>query len=152
MREQVKDFDGQYSGICRYCGQIRVFAELLPGEDADGTATRLCDCKEGRAYDLVRREAEDAEERREKELRDANEKIEFAFGPGAEERFGIAMPIMNAHARGHLHDLVARIYDEQIESITLSADGIKATMRKTSKGYIRIQRKDAQEIALEVIT
>lgn len=131
------------SGFSQNCFRARMPTER---QRAFATAKRgermiLCGGK--------RKTRRNAEKRR---CRDANEKIEFAFGPGAEERFGIAMPIMNAHARGHLHDLVARIYDEQIESITLSADGIKATMRKTSKGYIRIQRKDAQEIALEVIT
>ena len=47
--EQVQDYNGEYSGICKYCGQIAVFQNLIPGEDANGTATRLCDCKQGRA-------------------------------------------------------------------------------------------------------
>ena len=122
IAEQVQDYDGEYSGICKYCGQIVVFQNLIPGEDANGTATRLCDCKQGRAYDLA----------------------------GA--RIGISLPVMNDKARAHLQALTARIYDEEVEKVVLSADGIRATMTKDSKGNIKIGRRDTQEIVREVIT
>ena len=64
IAEQVQDYNGEYSGICKYCGQIVVFQNFIPGEDANGTATRLCDCKQGRAYDLVRKDEEMEHEHR----------------------------------------------------------------------------------------
>ena len=152
IAEQVQDYNGEYSGICKYCGQIVVFQSLIPGEDANGTATRLCDCKQGRAYDLVRKDEEMEHEHRERAIRDAGGLIEALFGPDAGARIGISLPAMNDKARAHLQALTARIYDEEIEKVVLSADGIRATMTKDSKGNIKIGRRDTQEIVREVIT
>lgn len=67
-------------------------------------------------------------------------------------RYLISLPVMNDKARAHLQALTARIYDEEIEKVVLSADGIRATMTKDSKGNIKIGRRDTQEIVREVIT
>ena len=91
-------------------------------------------------------------ERRERAIQDAGGLIEALFGPDAGARIGISLPVMNDKARAHLQALTARIYDEEIEKVVLSADGIRATMTKDSKGNIKIGRRDTQEIVREVIT
>ncbi len=146
--EQVRDYNGEYCGVCKFCGQIVAFERKLPGEDEDGTATRLCDCKEAIAYNFMRQEEEAERRERDRVILEARMLIEELFGQG--KRDGIGAPIMNENARAHLKELAERVYDQEIEKVTLSADGICATMTRGVRGHIKIKRKDTQEITREV--
>lgn len=135
----IRDINGEFAGVCRFCGQVIVFTDR-PKEnvDADEAATRRCGCQEAVAY---RMEIEEAEARK-SAYRDAMTAVNELFSEG--ER-----PI-NGEAQLALNQLVKLICDGWVDKADVEADGVTAKLQITSKGNIRITRKEKKERSREV--
>ena len=135
----IRDINGEFAGVCRYCGQIVTFIDK-PKEDidADEAATRRCGCPEAVAY---RMELDEIEARK-NAYRDAMAAVNELFSEGEK-------PI-NSEAQLALHQLVKLICDGWVDKADVAADGITAKLQITSKGNVKITRKEKKERSREV--
>lgn len=112
------------TGICKHCGQAVSLEQAYETEkEADEAATLACDCP------LAKMERESKQR-----LDKTNAEVIKLFGGEAN--------LITALLRG----LVELVEGQEIQkaSITISK-GCKAEISKTSKGFIRVKRKDEKE-------
>lgn len=117
-----------YSG-CKFCGQtIMVTKEFEKYEEE--AATMQCSCDKAKAY------AEKV-----KTYERAKQKISELFGEGAEES-GLGGASLEVEET--LCKLAKMINDGKIKDVSTNlSDRVQAKISKTSKGKIKIQRKDS---------
>lgn len=137
VKDEVKKHDDVVimTGACRFCGQIaQVDAPPIWPEDmVNELATELCECNKATTYANMKK-------RREK----AHEKIVLLFGEKA------SSPV-NDNAEKLLHMAVDTAIDYDIESMTIDiGDGTKGKISCTTKGSIKIERRESSKNAYEL--
>lgn len=120
------------TGLCKFCGQrmmIELGDDVNPGglqPAADDEATRLCDCKQGRAY-----------RDENKTLDQCRENIEDMFGekyPEIADVMTQAMPFVWSHT---IKQLVCSTHENGVAFLTRKKD--KLVIRFTKKSEIELE-------------
>ena len=117
------------TGVCKFCGQGAVihedYIERWPEKSLDEIATRLCKCEQAKKQNIKN---------------DAYSAIDTMFPCEDEENTKILLVAV-----------VDAICEEAIEASSFKAcDNIKISVKKTSKGKIRIDKKVTMSEAKEV--
>lgn len=127
VKKQVESSEIQY-GSCRYCGQTYQFetSGVCSADLLDEWASEKCDCGE----------AKEEKKRKEREIKaEMNIKTLFGGEDGAVEILLAAV-----------HPIVK----SAVDSVTVNiGNGVKATMKLTSKGKIHIKKTTTEEDTAE---
>lgn len=126
----------EYTGACRYCGQLKTGA--LPAglnwtpEEVDEYVTETCDCYEAMLYT-----------KRKKQKEAALRQIEVLFGESS-----------NQKQEEEVLDLIRKgaiaMAEEQIQKLNIDIDAkTKVKMAITSKGKIKIERQNTERDSCE---
>lgn len=125
-------------GGCRFCGQTEA-VEVPPEwteDEVDELVTERCECWEAESY-----------ARRKRRKEQAHERIDLLFGEGENKE---SEPIQGK-ALELLHDAVEKAGDEDIVSATIdTGNGIKAAIKLTDKGTIKVTRTQTKKNSYEV--
>lgn len=137
LKDLVKECKGlhQENRACRYCGQIRMIE--VPNnwteEQREEMTIECCICPDAMTHNGLKHRKEKAHER-----------IEMLFGEQSE------LPI-DENVEKLLYMAVDAAVDLDIENVTISIkDGTKASIRRTTKGSIKIERSEISKNTYEL--
>lgn len=137
-------------GICKFCGQIRSYAEELElsEEELNENATRSCSCSEAKAYVQKISDAEFFNKRREEEILRGTFRISELFGEGAGQ---YDMEPVTADIINVLETMLILAIDDGIKSVSLNISAkTKASITKSTKDKVSITRTDNATFKKEV--
>ena len=120
---------------CRYCGQIRMIEVPIDWseEQIEELAVENCICPDAQTHNGLKHRKEKAHER-----------IEMIFGEQSEVS-------IDENAEKLLHMAADAVVDMDIERVTVVIkDGTKASIRRTAKGSIKIERTESSKNAYEL--
>ena len=125
----------QENRACRYCGQMRMIEvpDNWTDEQMNELVVEHCPCPDAQTHNSIKHRKEKAHER-----------IEMLFGEQSE------FPI-DENAEKLLHMAADAAVDLDIERVTVGIkDGTKASIKRTAKGSIKIERTESNKNAYEL--
>lgn len=121
------------TGSCRFCGQIvHLVGDQEDDEQADHKAVMVCGCEEAQDLQEERKEEAQRIKNREKTLREAKLEIEEIVA--------------------QIETICILVYDRKVNSGSLNLPyGVQASVTRTAKGNLKINRKDTTAEAAEIV-
>jgi hypothetical protein len=136
------------TGSCRFCGQIvHLVGDHEDDEQADHKAVMVCGCEEAQDLQEERKEEAQRIKNREKTLREAKLEIEEIFS-----RTGTEKIIIKEDVVALIETICILVYDRKVNSGSLNLPyGVQASVTRTAKGNLKINRKDTTAEASEIV-
>lgn len=115
------------NGTCRFCGQSRM-VDAEDEEKANGIASVECDCDQAKNW---------------KKIMTMRNTVDQMFGFGADER---GFSSLAQSQTGAIKTMAELVMGGAFDSCTLTYDTVKAQLKATKDGSVRIIRKDQNGI------